>query len=94
MTNSEQTPVTMRKLILIILREQKMLKIIELALQVWARQNHKVIPNGVWHLTSEEHNEVQKTERLLSLFLPKMQEDRLVEIDPDYKYICLAKELV
>lgn len=78
----------MRDTILSILKEYKMMKVIELALQVWLRQNGKEIP-AVWHPTPEEHSEIQKTERLLLLFSPQMQEDGLVDIDPDYKYIRL-----
>lgn len=76
----------MRDIILSILKERKMMKVIELALQVWLRQNNKEIPNQP---TPEERDEIQKTKRLLFLFLPQMQEDGLVDIDPDYKYIRL-----
>ena len=93
MTTDSQVP-KIRELILVTLRQRGMMKVVELALQVWAKQNHKDIPEGVWQPTADEHNEIQKTERLLSLFLPKMQEDRLVEIDPDYKHIRLVEELV
>lgn len=78
----------MKDTILSILRERQMMKVIELALQVWLRQNNKEIPD-IWQPTPEERDEIQKIERLLLLFLPQMQEDGLVDIDPDYKYIRL-----
>ena len=81
----------MRDTILSILKEHKMMKVVELALQVWLRQNHREIPD-IWHPIPEEQSEIQKTERLLLLFLPQMQEDGLVDIDPDYKYIRLKEE--
>lgn len=78
----------MKEMILSILKEQGMIKVIELAIQVWQRQNHKEIPD-IWRPTPEEHGEILKTEGLLLPFLPQMQEDGLVDIDPDYKYIRL-----
>jgi len=76
----------MRDIIINILQEYKFMKVIELALQVWLQQNNKQIPD-IWQPTSEEQEELQKTERILLLFLPQMKEDGLVDIDPDYKCI-------
>ena len=79
----------MRETILSILREHKIMKIVEVALQVWARQNQKKIPKGVWRPTPEELAEIQKTERLLMLFFPQMLEDGI--IDTDWKHVRLME---
>ena len=81
----------MRETILSILREHKIMKIVEVALQVWARQNQKKIPNGVWQPTPEGRAEIQKTERLVTLFLPRMMKDGVVDTTLDWKWIRLKE---
>jgi len=81
----------MRKLILNILKEKHQMKVIELAIAVWLARSHKEIPD-VWQPSPSEHHEIQKTERLLWLFLPQMKGEGLIDITADRKYIYLAKE--
>ena len=77
-----------RETILDILREHKMVKVIEIALQMWLRVNLREVPS-IWRPTPEELAEIQKIERLLVLFLPQMLEDGI--IDTDYKHVRLKE---
>lgn len=80
----------MKELIISILRQRGMMKVVELALTLWLHQNHREIPD-VWQASPEERDEIQKTERLLFLFLPQMQEEGIIEADPDWKYVRLKE---
>ena len=81
----------MRELILNILREKHQLEVIELATVVWLARNHTKIPN-IWKPSPEEHYEIQKTERMLCLFLPQMEKEGLVGMSVDHKHVWPKKE--
>ncbi len=80
----------MKELILTILKEEGMMKVTELAMEVWCRQNHFTAPD-IWYPTPVEHEGILKTKRLLMLFLPQMLEDKLVNMTLDYKWITLGR---
>ena len=65
-----------------------MMKITEIAAEMWLRANHREVP-PIWRPTPEELAEIQKTERLLMLFLPQMLEDGI--IDTDWKHVRLME---
>lgn len=81
----------MRELILNILKEKHQMEVTKLAIAVWLARSHKEIPDG-WQPSPAEHYEIQKTERLLWLFLSQLKGEGLIGMSTDSKYVWPKKE--
>jgi len=79
----------MRDTITNILKEYGLMKVVELTLQVWLQQNNREIPI-VWEPTHEELAQLAETRSQLMSFLIQMKEEKLIDVDLDWKYMKLV----